>query len=282
MGTESGLSITIIHSLPGRLRLRLSHEPKNVQKMEGTLKSHAGFLTMSYIPITRSVLITYEPNEMSVQELYTRLALVLSLDYEAEPVTVYAEPVHHHIPDVAAVSAAMLAVTSAMRFIGSKKNLTNYFGTVSGITTGFAVIEHGWEEFRERGSFDPEVLSLGYLLTAFIRGNFLKASLVTWAVTFGRHLIDIHDPGIVIRPVASAGNKRRKKPEYEIIIERNHEISDKEKVISALQGLFKYVLSGGVSGPAPLMDDIRKMTKLHSEVLEGMGGMPHGIPITYR
>ena len=247
MGMDSKLVITIIHLLPGRLRLRLSHEPKNVWKMEGTLKNHSGFLNMNYTPLTRSVLIHYDPEEMSVQEIYTRLALALSLDYEAVPVIVLAEPEHHHIPDVAVISAVMLAVTSAMRFFGSKRVLPNYFDTLSLITTGFAVLEHGWEEFRERGSFDPEVLSLGYLLTAFIRGNFLKISAVTWAVTFGRHLFDIHDPGIVIRPVATGESKGKKSPRYEIIIERNHEISDKDKVISALQGLFKYVLTGGVA-----------------------------------
>jgi hypothetical protein len=63
------------------------------------------------------------------------------------------------------------------------------------------VLDHGWREVRERGYFDPEVLSLGYLVMAFFMGNFLKASVVTWLMTFGRHLLDAPRASIEVRPV---------------------------------------------------------------------------------
>ena len=52
-----------------------------------------------------------------------------------------------------------------------------------------AVVEHGYQELHVRGSFDPEVMSVFYLLNSLGKPNGLQASMLAWIVTFGRHLI---------------------------------------------------------------------------------------------
>jgi hypothetical protein len=52
-----------------------------------------------------------------------------------------------------------------------------------------AVVEHAYQELQLRGSFDPEVMSVVYLINSIGKTNSFQASLVAWAATFGRHLI---------------------------------------------------------------------------------------------
>ena len=68
-----------------------------------------------------------------------------------------------------------------------------------------AVIEHGYQELRVRGSFDPEVMSVVYLINSIGKPNAHQASLIAWAMTFGRHLIP-HEPREQVYLVRSTGS----------------------------------------------------------------------------
>ena len=52
-----------------------------------------------------------------------------------------------------------------------------------------AVVEHAYQELHTRGSFDPEVMSVVYLINAIGKPNGFQASLLAWIVTFSRHLL---------------------------------------------------------------------------------------------
>ena len=68
-------------------------------------------------------------------------------------------------------------------------SLTSLTRWLSVGSTLAAVIEHGYQELHVRGSFDPEVMSVFYLLNSLGKPNGLQASMLAWIVTFGRHLI---------------------------------------------------------------------------------------------
>ena len=51
------------------------------------------------------------------------------------------------------------------------------------------VVEHDYQELHTRGSFDPEVMSVVYLINAIGKPNGFQASLLAWIVTFSRHLL---------------------------------------------------------------------------------------------
>ena len=67
--------------------------------------------------------------------------------------------------------------------------LTGFTRWLSAGATMAAVVEHGYQELHVRGSFDPEVMSVFYLLNSLGKPNGLQASMLAWIVTFGRHLI---------------------------------------------------------------------------------------------
>ena len=72
MNTE--MNIRVIHSLPGRVRIRLSISPKSVQEMIGTVKNHPGIDEIKFNPHTKSVLLKYDP-EPGVRSMYDVVAI---------------------------------------------------------------------------------------------------------------------------------------------------------------------------------------------------------------
>ena len=67
--------------------------------------------------------------------------------------------------------------------------LTRYTRWLSAGATLTAVVEHAYQELHTRGSFDPEVMSVVYLINAIGKPNGFQASLLAWIVTFSRHLL---------------------------------------------------------------------------------------------
>ena len=51
------------------------------------------------------------------------------------------------------------------------------------------MVEHAYQELRVRGSFDPEVMSVVYLINSVGKPGAGRASLLAWIITFGRHLV---------------------------------------------------------------------------------------------
>ncbi len=181
----------------------------------------------------------------------------------------------------AVLSAAALALSLAMHGLRLTKGPPTRLDWLAGLGTAWAVVDHAWEELHERGTFDPEVLSLAYLVSAFVRGNFLAASVVTWLASFGRHLVAIPATGVQVRPVEvrpRAGGQ----PRYELMIGPDADAPERVRILGAVQGLLKYAMTGGGTHPLrTLLEDLRDVSKVHGEVLEGFGRMPQGIPIRF-
>jgi hypothetical protein len=152
---------------------------------------------------------------------------------------------------------------------------------LAGLGTAWAVVDHAWKELRQRGTFDPEVLSLAYLVAAFVRGNLLAASMVTWLASFGRHLVAIPSTGVQVRPVEVCG-RGNGQSRYEVMIGPDVDAPERVRIVSALQGLLKYAITGGGAHPfRTLLEELEDVSKVHGEVLEGFGRMPQGIPIRF-
>jgi hypothetical protein len=79
--------------------------------------------------------------------------------------------------------------------------------------------------------------------------------------------------------VRGRGNGRS---HYEVVIGPDVDAPDRVRVLGALQGLLKYAITGGGAHPfRTLLEDLRDVSKVHGEVLEGFGRMPQGIPIRF-
>jgi len=279
-GTEKPV-VTIVHSLPGRVRVRLSKCPSNPEKLSAAVMEHDGLENFRYTPVTRTVLIIYDGRKVRQEEVVLRIALALSIDCGASAVRILAEPERRDISDSAVISAACLATAVAAQALGGAKRGAVRLNWVAGVGTALAVVDHAWKEFRDQGDFHPEVLSLGYLLTAFVRGNFLKASVVTWFMAFGRHLVDPPRRGVEVRPT-EVQPEDGKDPGFEIVVAPDRDMSDRERLVGAVQAFLKYAISGSAAhGQRHLMDELREVSRLHGEVLEGLGRTPHGMQVRF-
>jgi hypothetical protein len=274
--------VTVVHSLPGRVRARLSVAPRDIQRMLAGVREHPGMESISFSPITRSVLARFHPHEISQQEIVLRIAFHLSLDCDSAPVRLLAEPEQRPmLGGSATLSAALLAVSLIMHGLKRAQGSPTRWDWLAGLGTAWAVVDHAGKELRERGTFDPEVLSLAYLVTAFVRGNFLTASVVTWLASFGRHLLAIPPTGVQVRPVEVRG-RGNGHARYEVMIGPDVDAPERVRILSALQGILKYAMTGGGSyGFRSLLEELRDVAKVHGEVLEGFGRMPQGIPIRF-
>ena len=84
--------VTVVHSLPGRVRVRLSVTPRDAERMLAGIQEHPGMESIGFSPRTRSVLARFNPPEISQEEIVLRVAFHLSLDYAAVPVRLLAQP----------------------------------------------------------------------------------------------------------------------------------------------------------------------------------------------
>jgi hypothetical protein len=260
----------------------LSRELQDGQRMISAMMEHAGMLSVRYTPITGSVVVRYNPHEVQQEEIILRVAFFLSLDHEAVPVRVLAEPERQDLTDSSIYSAILLLSALASRLLVGKGTAALPFDRVAGASTALAILIHGWKEMRERGYFDPEVLSLGYLLTSFTQNNYLRSSLFTWFLTFGRHLVNLPEMGVTVKPL-EIGDKEGSDFRYELVVEPDTEMPESTRILGAFQALVKYVVTGGAPpGRRTLMEEIREVSKVHGEVLEGLGKIKGGIPIQIR
>ena len=282
MNRNTKPSVTVLHELPGRLRVVLSHAPLDAAKMKASVREHAGIELIRYESVTHSVLVIYDRSVVTQQEILFRIALAISLEQGTVPVRILAAPARQTTSDSAALSGFLLLAAVVTRWTRRDQKFTVPLKMAAGLSTTYAVLDHGWKEVRERGYFDPEVLSIGYLVTAFFRGNFLKASAVTWLMTFGRHLLEMPRVNVEVRPV-EIKREGADHPGYEVVVGPDMEAPDRVRLLDALKGFFRYALSGGAGqGRRNLMDEFRNVSRLHGEVMEGMGRMPHGIPMRFK
>ena len=273
--------VTIVHSLPGRVRVRLSRSPGNPSQLKAAVMEHAGMQRIEFTPVTRSALVHFNSSEIRQEEVVLRIALALSIDCGAAAVRILAEPERRNLSDSAVVSAVLLAAAFLAQVIPGGNKTAAQLNWIAGTGTALAVVDHAWKEFHEDGDFHPEVLSLGYLLTAFVRGNFMKASVVTWVMAFGRHLVDPPRRGVEVCPLEVQAEDGAE-PKYEIVVGPDRDMPDRARLVGAVQAFLKYAISGNAAhGQRHLLDELRDVSKLHGEVLEGLGRTPYGMPVRF-
>jgi hypothetical protein len=273
--------VTVVHSLPGRVRVRFSLPPEDAGRLAAAIGQHPGMGAIDYAPITRSLLVHFDPHTITQEEITLRIAFQLALDRGGQSVRLLAAPERTVIQDSAVFAAIGLATSLTMRWLKPARTTPTPLDWVAGLGTAWSIVDHAWKELRQRGYVDPEVLALAYLVTALVRGNFLKASVVTWLSTFGRHLIEVAPSGVEVRPLevpATDGRGRR----LELVVGPDTQTPEHMRLLGSLQGVLKYAMSGGgAHGVRNLWEELREVSRIHGEVLEGYGRTGDGIPIRF-
>jgi hypothetical protein len=270
-------SVTIEHRLPGRLRLRLSHPLRQPERVERMVAEHAGVAAVRYTAVSRSVLVHFDPRQIASEEIILRIAAGLSLERANADVRVLTRPPIRELTDSAFWSGLALLAAAAARFTTRFAASTTLLDRIAGIATAGAVLNHGWVDYRRRGNIDPEVLTLTYLLTALVRTNPLPAAIVTWVSAFGRHLVRLPPRGIIVHPEWT-GRQR-----LQVQVAPDPTPPDKMSFLSFVPTMLLQSFAGTPPGePASLIGEIRRVAKVHDQVLEGVSGFRRGIHIRIR
>jgi hypothetical protein len=271
-------AISIVHYCPGRVRLRVSSPPRDVERFIAAIKGHEGLHSVQFTPVTGSVLVRFSPDALVMQEVVMRTAMALSLEYDDAPVVVFEEPESGTISDVAAYAGFLTGAAALAQLLrGGAGNPA--LNKVAAGSVGAAVSQHGYREVRETGSFDPEVATLAYLAAAVARGEYLRGAIITWFMVFGRHLLARGAQGVEVRPV-----KRREGDDephqYEVVLAPA--ASQKAPVFQVLQTLASFITSAGASGDTGMLQELRQVSQAHGEMVEGLGWMRSDIPMRFK
>lgn len=181
--------ITIVHSLPNRVRLRLALSVKRPDELIKVLCQCNGVRSASYSNISQTMLIHYDHMECEFLHILKVMVLELCSSYGYKPVIVRPEA-HYSFTPLAFISAASIGfIGLAQFFMLFPTRVLNW--ACAGLTAA-AVLEHAYNEFNESGSFDFENLSIVYLANSVNNGHFLKGSFFTWLATFSRHIMPVN------------------------------------------------------------------------------------------
>jgi len=185
MRDERGaLHFEILHAIPGRLRIHLEKPVASTAAFEGV----DGVTLCRYNPRIQTLLCRYDPERISEERVIQSLSAIYAGQVGTRLLHVKrSEESGFSMSPSGALALALIGADGALKLAGS--TLTGVSGWLSTGATLAAVVEHAYQELQLRGSFDPEVMSVVYLINSIGKTNSFQASLVAWAATFGRHLI---------------------------------------------------------------------------------------------
>jgi hypothetical protein len=271
---NGALTLTILHQMPGRLRVKLSLPLGDPEMFDAVLRTHEGIEPVRYTPVTNTVLLRYDPVLIRGEELCMRVALTFSLEHEAAPVRIVSRPPEQAFTASVAASGSLLLAAVVARLFGVRGLTSRRLESAAGVSTAAAVLGHGWHEVRETGNFHPEVLSVVYLLMGMLRGNALSAAVFTWFTSFGRHLIESGDYPVEVRPVASG-----KDGEYEVVAAPAEAETGWRQMMRVLPAMAEQFANVGRRGGPRFMSELQDVIRVHGKVLEGLGPWQKGIPV---
>ena len=273
------LYVKVIHSLPGRVRLKLSIPPKKISELQKTVKAHPGIFEVRFSKHTNTLLVKFDRSETSQEELIIRVAVFLSLENDLQPVQAYSDTEVSEISNSAFLAGFLILTSVLSRILPQFTKFRSMVDWSAGIGTAYAIVDHGYEEFKERGNFDPEVLSVIYLLTSFSQGKFLPATILSWIASFGRHLIKFSSKNVEIYP-QRISDSSSDKHNYEVVVHPLNQMPGKKMIFRFLPMIIMNLAMGDprqIQGT--LMEEIRKVSTDHGDILEGFGKFKNGIPI---
>ncbi|MCT4595321.1 MAG: hypothetical protein N4A57_13810 [Anaeromicrobium sp.] len=269
------LGITILHTLSGRLRLSLSWPPKNVEKFEKDVMGHAGIYSVKYSPITKSILIHYNPSEVDASEILIRVGLAVSVDHDLTAVeisTKTAEKEFHSLDRYAGIS---LTAAWAMKLTKLPLGIQNFLKWNAALSSIGSIIYHAWSEVKSHGVYDPEVLSVVYLINAMKKENFLPATTGTWLTAFGRHLIDASGEKMILQAF-KVYDKEQSSTYYDVAIMPKKSIKDGKDLVGRL--IYSMTKSIGLeTSQIGWMKQMKNVSRSHGDILEGIGKLDNRI-----
>lgn len=183
------LSITVVHRLPNRVRIKLSLPMKDPKSFYKTIRNNLSTLNFKYNSRSYCLTLEFEPSEILLQEIIYRVGIAFSIENGLMQVRLLEGYEYKSISPISLYALASITAAGLNKLINANDTkLQNSMNTFAmGITVG-SVLEHAYGEVKRRGMFDIEILPALYLLKSFIEEAKLSTVLIMWLTTFGRHL----------------------------------------------------------------------------------------------
>lgn len=268
-----GLDIQIEHSIPGRLRLRLTRPPKAVNDFIEKVKRHEGMDAVAFNPVTLSMLASYNPAIVSTIEIVVRVGIALSIDYNGTGVYISRKEQGRALSLIDYYAMGSLIAGGICKAIRPNTAISGVLAYNAGFSTLFAVLGHAWAEVRKEGLYDPEAISVIYLINSLIKGNFLMAGAITWIATFGRHIMTGSHQVCVLEASEITGEDRQTYVEV-VIKPILANTFDNNPIKLLVAGLGHVVGLNHTKSQYNMMEQIQQMSRKHGNVLEGIGHKP--------
>lgn len=183
-------TMTIVHSLPDRIRLHFSVPPVNPDALKKKLLKDKRIKQMDYSRVTNTCVVIYEHKKIELLHILKALAIALADEYHRQPIFVRPKDISRFTP-LAQFSALTIVLASAARIFQATSLTHLILGWTAVAATSAAVVEHAVMEIKQTGSFDPEAFSIVFLVNSAGSGQLIRGSLFTWLAAFSRHLVRV-------------------------------------------------------------------------------------------
>lgn len=212
-------SIEVVFSIEGRIRLRVSKSTDDALAILNDLKENIGIIRGSYTNITNTFVLEYDSSEINLNKLIMSFCGIYSKTIGAKRIKLkYRLSKKHALgyTSILSLSAILADLGISMFGIGTTNIPYRSFIRWCAIATTIgAIFEHGYKELNENGAFDPEVMSIMYLLNSVNsatktsvlthKGEPFYPAAIAWLLTFGRHILTRQDQTIIISVVSKDG-----------------------------------------------------------------------------
>ena len=210
------IEVDLVSSISGRVRLRVKEASKNPKLVLENLKKKTNLKRGSYCSVNNTFILEYEANAINLNNLILNFCGFYSLDLGIREVKLnYRLSRKDTMGYSSIVSLATILLDTGVNLLGitsSRKAYGNFIRwAVIGTTMG-AIFEHGYKELNENGAFDPEVMSIMYLINSVNKGYYQNAeqqifypAVIAWLLTFGRHILTRQNKSIIINTIFDKG-----------------------------------------------------------------------------
>jgi hypothetical protein len=268
-------SLTIVHTLPGRIRLRVEPALSNFDQMLKQVQQHPGISTLAYNRTTQSILARFDPATIANSEIVMRIAVAISVTGGMRSVGIGTSPRHESVDRYGLISGSIVAAAAVSRIVAAASPVTSVLATAAGVGTTAAILSHAWREYRQRGDFHPETLSVIYLGSSFARGSILQAAVVAWLATFARHFGGTAAERYVVE-VEPAGGEGR----YSVRVRRFRETESAESLLHFATSMIAEAVAGAPHRPDSFLSQMKEVSRSHADVLEGLEGLDRTIHLS--
>ena len=208
--------IDVVHSLKGRIRLKLSMPLVNPKKICNHLIEKKIAKYAQYNSLTKSFLIEYSENKIDSESVIYCFCAEYALDVNAQAMTLnFIKGGSYSFGYSAYLSLTLIIADLAISSLTLTATPPLYQKALRwfaiGSTVG-AIFEHGYRELSDKGAFDPEVMSIMYLINQMGKENNKFSPAIAWILTFGRHIVENRHDSVELA-IINCNNKIKVIPE---------------------------------------------------------------------